>query len=303
MPSRQSGGHHPPVGSPYRAHLDRCRWIFFMWELSIPKVLRKRRVSGWICCEVFSEEKHILKNKIGESTGILLYFLWPFLGKCKFWMDCSHTLRSGWPGKPVKVSFICWLSSWMPIRSLFQMPERRGLHWTIRSRDRYACPGPASSSLGSEKELALSYNNLRLAGDFKCLCIIRFSLNLYNCCHMFGIMFQNPHKATLFERWQAGIDSNQGKKSLSYWPPTPRCGTLERFIWSMSAATFWIAACPPWKISRDPAIGSRYFERFTSRNALPAMAMAKRISQSHSVWDCQVVRPEAGYGTVIFVLL
>ena len=58
-------------------------------------------------------------------------------------------------------------------------------------RDRYACPGPASSSLGSEKELALSYNNLRLAGDFKCLCIIRFSLNLYNCCHMFGMMFQN----------------------------------------------------------------------------------------------------------------
>lgn len=28
-------------------------------------------------------------------------------------------------------------------------------------RDRYACPGPASSSLGSEKELALSYNNLK----------------------------------------------------------------------------------------------------------------------------------------------
>ena len=84
----------------------------------------------------FFRIKHILKNKIGESTGIMHdYALFPmaFLGKCKFWMDCSHTLRSGWPGKPVKVSFICWLSSWMPIRSLFQMPERRGLHWTIRS--------------------------------------------------------------------------------------------------------------------------------------------------------------------------
>ena len=135
MSSRQSGGHHPPVGSPYRAHLARCRWICFMWELSIPKVLRKRRVSGWICCEVFPNKTYLKISK-KQDWGIYWdYALFPmaFLGKCKFWMDCSHTLGSGWPGKPVKVSFTCWLSSWMPIRSLFLMPERRGLHWTIRS--------------------------------------------------------------------------------------------------------------------------------------------------------------------------
>ena len=57
------------------------------------------------------------------------------------------------------------------------LPDAREEGPSLKDLESDGCPGPASSSLGSDKELALSYKNLRLACDLlMCLCIIMYIL-------------------------------------------------------------------------------------------------------------------------------